>query len=543
MTVPLIRADLTDETMADIRAAIDGIAERREQYDTAREYDSVNLWEAEQDSRQGRLLRQAGVEYDVNYSAPVINAVANGMVIESITARPDVELGSDQSERDDDRATALVNAIWRAQKLAQFWPTWQRNGLRDGDGYLMCWPVEDAADMGAFGLNDVLRRIRMAFMPDELNITYVDPTMGRLFYDEENPRIKKYYAQMWSVPVERDKVTWRLNLMYPDRIERYHTKPMGRTIEVKAENFMPYVDDLTDSESDEESEPGVIPNPFGVITVWHLRTETMYGRPVHENAYGPQDGIADTIERMMTTMAFRAWPQAWAIQEAEKLAQTLIREDPLAEDYHSGLDDFGDDLDRNTATSSVDASNEVGTDLEATPGGFMVLKGFKSVGQLDAADPTVFLEPWREFAKTAADTTDTPPWTFRATGAEIPSGVALKIASAPQTAKRARCAGLFGAELADLLAFAAELCGMPGLEVVIKWAPFEVVDETERWTLVKLRRDAGVPLKAALMMAGITEAEAEQWANEADRRADAEFERQQKLISKTPADEDPSVDE
>lgn len=173
----------------------------------------------------------------------------------------------------------------------------------------------------------------------------------------------------------------------------------------------------------------------------------------------------------------------------------------------------------------------------------MVLKGFKTVGQLQAADPTTFLEPWREFAKAASDTTDTPPWTFRAVGAEIPSGVALKIASAPQTARRARCALLFGNQLGDMLAFAAELCGAGELEVTVKWAPFEIVDETERWTLVKLRTDAGVPLKEALIMAGIPATEAEKWANEKTKADEQAFQRQQQLAAKQPPEDKPPAAE
>lgn len=520
---------LDEVALADIRMAIDGITERCEQYEKARDYDSVDIWDQRNgDSRLSRILDQASVEYDVNYCAPIIDAMNNGLTIESITARSDIELGAEDVEPDR-QATALVNAIWRAQLLAQFWPGWQRNALRDGDGYLMCWPVADVADPLAL------------LTPEELNVTYVDPMMGRLFYDEEDPRVKKYYAQLWSLPVEgeeKGRIVWRLNIMYPDVIYRYETKPMSKTTKLRAEMFLPYEDDGP-GDNGENQDDSVLVNPFGVIPVWHLRTDVLYGRPVHENAYGAQDGIADTVERMMTTLAFQAWPQLWALQEAEKLAQTLIREDPLRESYRSGLDDFGDDLDVGRISESPEISNETGTDLEASPGGIMLLKGFKQVGQFEAADTAVFLEPWREFAKTAADTTGTPPWTFRAVGAEIPSGVALKIASQPQTARRARFAGLFGAALSDLLKFATERCGMPDLEVVIKWAPFEIVDEIERWTLVKLRRDAGVPLKHALMMAGIGEAEAAEWAEEADKRSQVEFERQQQLVAKRSADDKP----
>lgn len=531
MTQALGTGRLTGEQLDDIRRALVGIEERVPQYEAAREYDSADLWEANEDDRQGRLLRQASMQYDVNYSSPVINAVANGMTVDGIVATRDAELAEDGDPVPDEEATRLVNAVWEAQQLGEFYPTWQRNGLRDGDAYVMLWPRSDVeGEMGSFA-------------PDDLNITYCDPLNGRLFYDEENPRVKKYYAYCWPVPVDddqghRDSVKWRLNLIYPDRISRFATEPI-RNQRPKAEDFQPYDPDDFDDDNDPGDEPGETPNPFGIVPVWHLRTDVNYGRPVHQNAFAPQDGISEIIEKMMVTMNFQAWPQAYAIQEAEKLANTMIREDPLAEDYNDGLDDFGDDIDRDTIMSRSDITNETGTDLEATPGGFMLLKGFKTVGQLEAADPTVFLEPWREFAKAASDTTDTPPWTFRAVGAEIPSGVALKIASAPQTAKRARCATLFGSQLGDMLAFAAELCGVSDLTVKIKWAPFEIVDETERWTLVKLRTDAGVPLEQALIMAGVPAIDAKKWSEQRIKDQEAEFQRQQTLAAKQPPEDRP----
>lgn len=548
MTYPLLTGvdgQLDAEQLADIRRALDGIAERAEQYETAREYDSTNLWEADDNSREGRLLRQASVDYDLNYCGPVINNIADGMIIDGIMATRDPEaMDDDELPAEDDEATALVNNIWDAQKLGQFYPSWQRNGLRDGDGYLMLWLTDDATP-GA------------ALSPHQLNITYMDPLASRLFYDPENPRIKRYFAWCWDSPAPGDtdgrQVVWRLNLMYDDRIERYETPPRGAGKPPRAEDFQQYVpdpDDDTDSiDGDgyvQAGQPWSIPNPFGTVTAFHLRTDVTYGQPVAANAYGAQDSIAETIERMMVTGAFRAWPQVYLLQEAENMAQQSIREDPLDEDdYNDGLDDFGSDTDpdRLPPEPGDGRGTETGTDLEASPGGAMVLKGFKSVAELSAADPSVFLEPWREFAKAVADTTGTPPWAFRAVGGEIPSGIALKIALGPQTSRRARCSMLFGAELADMLAMCAEACGMPDVTVTLQWAPFEPIDETERWTLVKLRTDAGVPLEQALIMAGIPARQAREWAEQKKLDAEEEFARQQTLAAKQPPDDGPPVDQ
>lgn len=537
MTQALSTAQLDERQLADIRGALVGIAERCEQYEQAREYDSVNLWEADQDSREGRLLRQAGMEYDPNYCGPVINAIADGMIIDGVMATRDPDaLEEDPDDPDaeplpaeDAEATQLVNDIWTDQRLGQFYPSWQRKALRDGDGYLMLWLVADA-DPAA------------AVTPDQLNVTYMDPMRSRLFYDSENPRVKTYFAWMLTTPADEGetpsseghkRVIWRLNLMYPDRIERYATGPTKPDREPRAEDFEPWSGD------DEDPDGWTIRNPFEAVVAFHLRTDVEYGTPIHGNAYGPQDMAAETIERLMTTMAFQAWPQTYALQEAENMAQQSIREDPLDDEYDDGLDDFGDgDNDRDRIRDGSQITNETGNDLEVTPGGMMVLKGFKTVSQLQAADLTGFLETWREGAKAVADTTGTPPWAFRAIGGEIPSGIALKIALQPQTSRRQRCANLFGAELVELLETAAMACGVE-LTVTLQWAPFEPVDETERWTLVKLRTDAGVPLEQALIMAGIPARDARKWAFQKRIDAEEEFQRQQQL--KTPPE--PPVDE
>jgi hypothetical protein len=535
MTYPVTA--LPESALVDIQRTLDGIAEKAPQYETARDYDSVDLWQAEEESRFGQVVRQADIEFDANYCGPVINAVADGMVIDGIMATRDPDaVDDDDLPAEDKEATTLVNDIWDAQKLGQFYPSWQRKGLRDGDAYLMLWTVPGV---------DVSKSLP----PEDLNITYMDPASSRLFYDEENPRVKVFFAWCWDQPAlsaqgraENGQRIHRLNIMYPDRIEKYGTEPRGRDAKPpRAEDFFPWV---TGEHVDENGDDGsVILNPFEEVTVYHLRTDVTYGSPIHANAYAPQDAAAETIDRMLTTMAFQAWPQNYALQEAENMAQQTIREDPLAEDYDDGLDDFGDDLDRNVARDPASSSNETGGDLTSTPGGMMVLKGFKSVGQFQAANTMVFLEPWREFAKTVADTTGTPPWAFRAIGGEIPSGIALKIAMQPQTSRRSRCALLFGAEIADMLQMCAMACGMWDTTVTIQWAPFEPVDEVERWTLVKMRTDAGVPLEQALIMAGVPERQAREWAEQKKMDAEQEFQRQQALVTKKSAEDKPSADE
>lgn len=521
--------------MSDIGKAILEITAAQPGYEAAREYDDINLYEQFMNSRAGRTLRQADIEFDPNFCGVVINAVSNRMTINSITSQ-------------DDATTEIVNEIWHSNELDLFWPDWQRNALRDGDGYLMAWPKTFYLDEEGIE-QPIPVEAGITYLPEQINITHVDPTCGRLFYDEEDPRVKKYFSQLWAEPVPGEKtVTWRLNMIYRDRIEKYATIPKTNQHQLKVEDFKPWTEELGILPDDGYSEDEDVPagplwpelNPFLEVPVWHLRTALQYGKPEHANAFALQDGISKLLQALMTTVEFQGWPQMYAIQEANDLATQTIREDPLNDAYAGDLDDDGlvdggavnlSQLPNGTLT------NETGSDIEMSPGAMMVLKAFKAVGQFTAADPNVFLEPWREFALAIGTTTDTPSWMFPSLGGTIPSGESLKMVNFPLNKKTSRRCLLFAAALRGALAFTAKLCGAADAVVNIEWEPVETVSETERWTLVKLRQDAGVPFKDAMMMAGIPESKADEWvsAKEAQQAADQDHALALASATKVPA--------
>ncbi|HTI78529.1 MAG TPA: hypothetical protein VL634_26235, partial [Mycobacterium sp.] len=126
----LPRDDL-DLALTEITAALDG-------YQHAEEYDSVNLWEQNMLSREGRTLRQADIEYDPNFCSPVIDAVNDRLLISSITATA----GSVTDSAATDAATALVQQVVEANELDTRYREWNRKALRDGDAYVIVWPSE-----------------------------------------------------------------------------------------------------------------------------------------------------------------------------------------------------------------------------------------------------------------------------------------------------------------------------------------------------------------------------------------------------------------
>lgn len=480
-------------------------------YEAAEEYDGIDIWEKVRgDSRLNRTLRQVDIEFDPNFCSVVIDSRTDRMKIEGVTCA-------------EESHTAVLTEIIEANKMNLYYPTWQRNSVRDGDGYILVWPEDEdegevSSDAPALGY----------YRPDQINITYVDPRRGRIFYNAQNPRRVDFFAQLYAVPVPGQRaVEWHMELLYADRIEHYATPPRSPDHEgITGDDFVPYVEGLgrLDIDTDLDTIPDDIwpdENPYGMVPAFHLPTDLPYGKPEARNAYGPQDAMSRLVQIQMVTVNFLGWPQLWALQEAQQIAQKTIREDPLADAYAGDGASIGNDDDRGTVSQGV--TNETGSNFEFSPGSIALFKGFKDVGQFTAADPVVLLEPLREQMKIVSGTTGTPLHRFVGSG-EPPSGESLKVANAPTNNRADRLKDLFGSALGDAYEFALLLCGVLNAKVTIEWSPSEKETETERWTNVKLRTDAGVPYVEAMIMAGIPTEQAKQWA--VDREAQQEKERQ-----------------
>jgi hypothetical protein len=528
----------TNRSDDDLDEAITELNDNYENYERAREYDEIDLWSL-MDPSSDRMYCDLASAYDPNFCSVVIDAVNNRMEIASITAS--------DGTAESDSATKVLNEIWDANQLGNYIPKWHRNSLRDGDGYLIAWPsdyedtaeLESAANSGLdteAGTSSIAPPV-VGETPKAtaVNITYCDPRMGRMFYDPENPRIKRFFAQRWEVGTKGDKQV-RVNLFYPDRIERYISKKgtKGGTA-TDYEEFIPYSEQVAHDEwlvemsgiiGEERMQhwevegPWPSPNPYGRVPVFHLRTDIEYGKPEHRNAMGPQTAISEMIEMLMVTVRFQGYPQQYALQEAANFGKQSIIDDPLSEDAPSD-ESFGTE---SSSLTTIDGASSMGdSDLVAEPGVMQLFKNIREIGQFATADPNVFLDPVREIAKMISTTTDTPLYKFAGVGSQPPSGESLKIIDAPLNKKIRDRGRLFGTEERELFEFALELMGIPDVRVTINWTNPSAVDTVGNWDLVEQMIRAGVPAKFAYMAAGIPEPQAEEWQriNDAKREAAA----------------------
>jgi hypothetical protein len=511
----------------DLELALTDIPAVLPTYDHAKEYDDINLWEKFRLSREGRTLRQSDIEYDPNYCSPVIDAVNNRLIITAWTATA----GEATDTVASDAATTKLAQIVKANELDSRYRTWDRNTLRDGDGYIMVWPIEVESPAAGNELTlDIDPTDGLGVdLPAGVNITYHDPRQGRMFYDPENPRVKLFYAYMWETELAGEKQPRvRVNLVYNNRIEKWISTPGSRLSKKTAKDFSPFLDPDDDADNDYPGSGGdadgdpasaslwPMANPYGMLPVFHLRTDYEYGRPEHANAFGLQDAISKLIEMMMVTVEFNGYPQRYAIQEADSLGNQSIREDPLAE--HSPAD-WDRDISANPLSETTvvaDAiSNETGSEYESNPGAMQLFKGFKEVGSFTVANPAAFLEPMKQAVMGIATTTSTPVWKFRGFGGTPPTGAALRIDELELVQKARDRMALIGAAYEDALECALIMLGVQA-HVKISWANPATNDLIEVWQLVKLMIELGVPRDVAFMKAGVSEPEAQEWAKTYD---------------------------
>lgn len=509
----------------DLELALREIPDALPAYDHAKEYDDINLWERFRLDREGRTLRQAGIEFEPNYCSPVIDAVNNRLLISAWTATA----GDAEDSAASAAATDALAKIVRYNEMHARYRSWNRNTLRDGDGYLMVWPVHAASATAHPELTGDVDPTDGTVTADAgpaqaISITYHDPRCGRMFYDPENPQIKLFYAYLWETKLAGEKQErLRINLVYDDRIEKWISNPGKQAGKAEAKDFQPYLDPDADDDNDypdagdtdDDAAPAAMwpmPNPYGMLPVFHLRNGFEYGTPEHANAFGPQDSISTLVEIMMVAVEFNGYPQRYAIQEADSLGNQSIREDPLADHSPAAWDRDTADSPLIDAVVTTDAiSNETGSEYEANPGAMMLLKGFKDVGSFTVADPNVFLDPIRQNVTAIATTTSTPLWKFRGTGATPPSGAAFRMDESDLVQKANDRMVLLGAAYEAACECALLMLGIAA-QVRVSWANPATNDLIDVWELVEQKVKLGVPREVALMQAGVPEAQAAEWA-------------------------------
>src|SRR6185437_6450933 len=252
-----------------------------------------------------------------------------------------------------------------------------------------------------------------------------DPRYTRLFYDEENPRVKLYAVKTFV-----QGGCQRVNLYYPDRIEKWVTAPGVKPGKAKPKDWDQY---------DDGSGTWPLENPYGQIPVFHFRTERPYGEPVHIDSYGAQNSLDKLTISQMAAVDYFATPARYALMGTD------------LEDGQDDATDFGflqTDQDEDLTPGFVEDRSQI----KANPGEIATFRGAKSVGQFEPGSADNFLKPLGFTVRALAQLTGTPTHQLDMQG-DSPSGDALRVSEAPLV-KRVRALQLtFGVTWREAFAF------------------------------------------------------------------------------------------
>jgi hypothetical protein len=407
----------------DMKKAIDLIRDRRNHYLTAEAYYEGTQSEIFTNPSWYRLLSVNGNDFRFNFCRTVVDSVLNRLEVANITANTEI-------------ANQKIKDIWQMNDLQIDADEIHRRALVYGDAYSIVW-----TDING-----------------NITVDYNSPLTTIMIYDDENPRIKKFAAKLWQTedPNDYTKKIARLNMYYPDRIEKFEMS--GEIENVVSVGGFRLID--------------VVENPWGEVPVFHFRTTKQYGRPEHADAYGPQDAINKLIVTHMNTVDYQGAPLSGGGNSAE-------------------FEDFNED--------GTEAEN-LGT-LKNGPGELWYLKGVTKVGEFSPADHKVFTEPVRDFVRSMASITNTPLHYFERTGS-VPSGESLRTAEAPLLKKVEDRQITFGSTWADLFRFILKIDNEQEPNVQVDWHAVESMDSLDAWEVAVKKRIVGVSLEQVLVEMG-----------------------------------------
>jgi hypothetical protein len=439
--------------VSDLTDAVAEIRDARPGYEEAESYFRGRAWERFPNPALRRALASSpDVQHAVNFARKPVTAVLERLKLLSATVTG--------SPGDTDRLAALV----KRNELKLEFPEIHEAALTFGDAYVIVWP--GAGDQTADGDGPAV------------DVHYNSPLTVRVFYDEENPRLRRYAAKLWKPPSGRTRV----DLYYPDRVEKW----------VLAENARGKGEREDDWEHFDDGDGGWrVAHAMGEVPVFHYRTRRPYGEPVHVDAYGPQDAITKLVASQLATTDFHAFPQRYATSNAT--------------DSLGGFADFGADDDE-TRAPDPGLSN-----LKAGPGELWSLRNVDKVGQFPAADVRAFLDPMDFYVCAMAACTGTPLFYFKPQG-DAPSGESVRALDVPLAAKTAHIRESLTATHAGMLRCALRAGGAePAGDVELHWAPIQSINDLVGWQAVQAKIDAGVPTRQALIDAGYSPDQVDEW--------------------------------
>jgi hypothetical protein len=421
----------------------------------------------------GTLFR----EFALNLCPVICDAVRDklrvtGFSVESVSRRR-VNKGSSAPSsalthvRATDTAATDSEArrIWHRNRMGTRAGEVHKEALKCGDAYIFVWPNA---------------RGEATFYPNKAaNVTVAtdESDQGRV---------------LWAAKSWRAAEHIRLNIYYPDRIEKYVSRTETEGTLPDAKDFVPLEagsrSNVQSSKFPERTlnfelgtlntEPSSVPNPYGVVPVFHFANNAdlgALGRSELEAAMPVQDGLNKSVLDMLVAMEFSAFRQRWVAGiELEYDADGK----PIPP-FKAGVDSIW------TSENSQ-----------------------AQFGDFAASDLDQFLKVKDSFRVDMASVTGTPLHYFLQTTGNFPSGESLKKAETRFLAKVRDRQESFGQVWADALSFALMIEGQGrAARLITEWEDPAPLAEREFLENILLKKQIGLPVEQALLEAGYGEAD------------------------------------
>lgn len=370
----------------------------------------------------GKLFR----EFALNLCPAVADAVRDKLTLTGWS----VETGENASGD----ITTDAWKIWQANRMGVRSRQIHREALVAGDSYAIVWVDPNQ---------------KTTIYPQKAKTCVV-------FYDEESPgKILKAAKQWLTAPDAKGEKFARINLYYPDRIERYISVKKTTALPEKATDYVEFKDD---------GNSAIIKNPYGVVPVFHFGNNAdigSFGQSELADAIPLQNALNKSVCDLLVAMEFAAYRQRYA---------TGI--DVEYDDEGKPKAPFVAGIERLWVNESPEAK----------------------FGDFAASDLKQFLEVKDGFRVDMAVVTGTPIYYFQQTGGQFPSGEALQKAEARFNHKVNDRQESFGQVWEDLMAFALRIEGnKKDVRLFTEWEDPAPLSEKDKLANLSTKGDLGVP--------------------------------------------------
>ncbi|MGQ0543373.1 MAG: phage portal protein [Blastocatellia bacterium] len=351
----------------------------------------------------------------------------------STPLRESVQVGSLRSD---------IDRVWQQNRMAVRSGEVHKEALKAGDAYVIVWPGADG---------------RAAIYPNGASVCTV-------VYDDESPGQILWAAKFWRT---LDRNT-RLNLFYPDRIERYVSRSRTEGSLPDAKEFVSFTDPLSEIQNPKSE----IQNPFGIVPVFHFANNAdigSFGCSELDAAMPVQDGMNKSVLDMLVAMEYSSYRQRWAAG----IEIEYDNEGNAVAPFKAGVDHLW-------ISQNADAK----------------------FGDFETANLEQFLKVKDSFRVDLASVTGTPLHYLLPQGRGSHSGEALRKAETRFVSKVRDRQAAFGQTWADVMAFAMLIDGCEGVRLTTNWEDPARLSERESLENILLKKEIGITTEQALKEAG-----------------------------------------